>query len=270
MVKPGHLSLQIVNGKKNSYLPPIRLFVLMVVLTLLLSSFLNRLNRSWDDVDHLRKDAPDSIVEAAVDTAALDSLDNEIVIENGEMKFDNSETGRKLNRIFQFTRNNKDTSIVDGLKALELEDTFFNHLIHASFLKINLMNGDEYKSFIMSNLLIILLLFIPILAFLLKALYFYKRQYFFVDHFVFAVNQQTALFVLISLYFILDGLFAADWLLFVIFLVIFPIHLFLALKNFYQQNTIITVVNFTLINTAFVLVGIIFIILVLIVSFILV
>lgn len=93
---------------------------------------------------------------------------------------------------------------------------------------------------------------------------------YYVDHFVFAVHQQTALFVLISIYYLLEPLIGYSWAIFILFVLLFPVHLFLALRNFYKQRFIITLFNFGLINIAFFAVGGIFIFLVAIVSFILV
>jgi len=266
ITKPGKLSLDIVNGKKSSYLPPIRLFVLMVIITLILSSLTGRFSRSWDDISHLRTDEKSmaqTIDES--DTNATNVEENDI---NASISFDDGELGSKLQSIFRFTKMHPDLTVAEGIAEMGLVDSFWNHFLYTNILKFTLMKSSEYSSFLKSNLLIILLLFIPILALLLKTLYFYKADYFYVDHFVFALHLQTALFVLISLSIIIN--FFLEDLGYLILLLCFPIYLFISLKNFYKQKWYFTLINFGIINFTFVVVSGIFIFLVLLVSFIII
>ena len=270
MVRPGKLSLEIVNGKKSSYLPPIRLFVLMVIFTFLLFSIFNRANRGWDYVDHLREEEHSiaSFHEDSVAQRALDSVDTEV--STTSWSIDTSGVGDYFNDIYEYVLAHPEQSAEDGLRALGLNATFWNRFLYTSSLKFTLLSDKDAEAFIASNALIILMLFIPVLALLLKALYFYKRDYYYVDHFVFAVHQQTALFVFIVIYKLISQVIDSDFVWFLIFLVLFPTHLFLALKNFYQQRKRITAINFVILNTAFFVVGGFFLFLVAAVSFILV
>ena len=266
MTKPGKLSLDIVNGKKSSYLPPIRLFVLMVVISLVLNSISNRVSRSWDDISHLRtseKTMSETIEKNDDDSTQVDNSDI-----NTSITFKEGESGTKLKTMYEFAKNNPDVKVADALVKMGIQDNFWNHFEYTNVLKFTLMKPSEYRSFLESNLLIILLLFIPVLALLLKILYFYKSDYFYVDHFVFSLHLQTALFVFISLNTITE-FFVDDIGLVLIFLG-FPVYLFLSLRNFYKQRWYFTLANFMVINITFMIVSSIFLFLVMLVSFVLI
>ncbi len=256
---PGTMSLEVANGKHATYLPPIRLFLLITILMLGLRSATDRFNRSWADVEHLKQTSEPFFV-----------LDSTRVKEVSTTKitFDNSKNGNKLEQMYSYAAANPDKKVEEGLADLQLEATFWNSFFYTSFLKLTIMDGQEFKDYINSNLLLILLLFIPILAFVLKALYFYKKDYFYVDHFIFSIHTQTAFFVFI-IFQTITGWFLGDYTVLLLFFV-FPIYLFYALKNFYKQSNALTAFNFFIVNVSFVIVSVIFLLLVSFVSFILI
>ncbi len=266
---PGRLSLEVVKGRKTTYLPPIRLFLLVTIITLMTSSLLQRCERGWNDIDHLRKQ-DEKVLTTTPDTANLNGIAVADSLPKGQnrLTFSNDKYGNYLSNIYNFIQEHPKLNPDEGLDSLGMEANFWNRFWYTNLLKISLMSKNEYLSFWRSNILIILLLFIPILALVLKLLYFYKKQYYYVDHFVFSLHTQAAFMVFMTLYLILGRLIDNTALL--LPLLIFPIYLLLALKNFYKQRWFYTIVNYLIINVTFFAVSGIFLLLVGIVSFLLI
>ncbi len=260
---PGRLSLEVVNGKRSTYLPPIRLFLLVVFITMAVYSISDRLGRSWSDIDHLNKEE-----QLLFDTSDGDTANETNKTEGAnKLTFDDSETGDKFERIFLFVKINPTTTVDTGLNELQLEKTFLNEFYYSTFRKVALMTEDEFLNYVKSNLLLILLAFVPIVAFLLKALYFYKKQILYIDHFVFAIHVETAFFIFIIIQSLLENFngFPSELLF-----LLFPVYQFIAQKTFYKQGYLATTLNFIVINIAFFVALVIFILLVGILSFILI
>jgi hypothetical protein len=224
-----------------------------------LNSLTVRVNRSWNDVEHLKKNDKPMFVADADSSKGENDL---------QLSFNQSSFGQQLSAMYRHTLKNPDQSVDSAFVELKIEDTFLNTFFYSSFLKLANMTGEQFTAYISSNLLLILLLFIPILAFILKALYFYKTDYYYVDHFIFSLHTQTAFFVFITIQIILSWFFN-DWALLLIFIG-FPIYLFKAMRNFYKQSRFLTFVNFVIVNSSFVIVSIVFLVFVSLVSFILI
>lgn len=266
--RPGKLSLQVVNGRKSIYLPPIRLFVLVTIIMLATNSLLIRCERGWNDASHLRPSKEKPIKIEPKDSAKVDSINAALSRDvNLSFAFDESGAWNFLELMHQHAKQHPEQSTTEVLAALNLPKNFWNKFCYSNMYKLAMMDANQFKDYIQGNLLLILLLFIPVLAMLLKALYFYKGIYY-VDHFVFALHTQTAFFVFITVTLLLFYAFG-NVALNVAFLG-FPIYLLFALKNFYKQRWLYTVLNFIVINISFFVVSMIFIFLVAVVSFLLI
>ena len=256
---PGQLSLDVVAGQRAKFLPPIRLFLLITIIMLALYSLSERIGRSWNDIEHLKKNEETIFVTNADSTNGNTDL---------ELTFSDYEAGNKLDKMYDFVVIHPEVNVADGLKKLELPNTFWNRFFYSSFLKLTIMKATDFKNYIFSNFVLILLLFIPVVALLLKILYFYKKEYYYVDHLIFSLHTQTAFFVFVILE-IICSWFLNEWSYLIVFLG-FPIYLLLAMKRFYKQKKRYTFLNFLILNTAFVVVAIFFILFVSLVSFILI
>lgn len=267
MRHPGTLSLEIVKGRKNTYLPPIRLFLLVLITTLALISLQNRLERGFGDVSYLRQGQEESDRLVRLNRSEIDSLvAQEEEHENLPALID-SVSNVKPARMYQHAADYPDQSLETALAALGYPDSLWNKFLYHSMLKLTLMSITEFFSFIKSNLVIILLLFVPIMGLVLKLLYLYKQEYFYVDHFTFSIHTQTAFFVLIGISTLLVMLFSTRGFYWI--LLFFPFYLFVAMRRFYQQSRLLTTVNYLVVNTVFAFVAVIFMVFVGMVSFLL-
>ncbi|NVK04538.1 MAG: DUF3667 domain-containing protein [Flavobacteriia bacterium] len=289
--RPGKLTLLYNSGKRTSYVLPIRLFILITILLLAASSCQNRLDKDhWYDVE-TPKSLQEQRMEAfavqidslASDTALasreiIDSLVNQGTIEwNEELdKYELKDEPGSLtinsdieivDRYLNFATAHPEMTVDEAFEEMAEPRTFWRLLLYSNCLKISLMEGNELGNYMRRNVLYILLLHIPIIAFLLK-LIFYNRRIHYVDHFVFALHVQTALFAYALITSLLFWLTDADvfWALYSLGMLVYS---FLAIKRYYRGSTWLTIIKFLLLNALLFIVTIIFILLVTSVSVIL-
>lgn len=291
MWRPGKLTLEYVEGKRARYVLPIRLFILITIVFLAAVSCSERLSEEhWYEVDRPEKSEasnpiPD-FVHMQMDTSdvpkeQLDSLirNKWIVWDSTDEKFNiNPESSlydsldlaigiETLDRMYKHALLNPYEPVDSALVNMELPPTFFNHLLYSNCLKVSLMNMNEFSSYIYRNILIILLLFIPIMGLTFKALYFYKGIYY-VDHFIFAIHVQTAMFAYLTLVILIDEL-GVGALSTILFIPGAAVYILLAMRRFYKQSWFLTILKFFVVNALLLFVSIIFILLVTSVSLIL-
>lgn len=233
LFKPGALSVAFVQGKRQQYMLPIRMFIVITILFLSISSIDNRIN--YDS--------------SRVSTSPIsDSTTFGLGIEN-------------FDKITELLRANDTLTLEEGLMKLDLEPTFINKVLYQQVQKFIHSGTDNFIDYLFSKFLIYSLLFIPFLATLLKFFYLNLSKYFYIDHFIFAVHQQTVLMTFMLIYIITQLFFDSGGLLTFLLVVAFPIHLLIALKKFYNEAWWLTVFKFILVNIGFFFISAIFVVL---------
>jgi hypothetical protein len=109
-----------------------------------------------------------------------------------------------------------------------------------------------------------LFVFLPFFTLFLK-LFYIRNKYTYVDHLIFVFHTQTVFFMLLSIYFLLEVFGIKPQI--EIFILLFLVYLFIAMRNFYNQGYFKTFVKFLLLNMAYFIISSIGIIIVLIISF---
>ena len=113
------------------------------------------------------------------------------------------------------------------------------------------------------------LLFIPFIAFLLTFFYLNLPKYYYIDHFIFAVHQQTVLMIMVLLMSIMSVLSDVSGWVYLLLFIAFTVHFLKALKTFYKEAWWLTIFKFTLLNIGFVFISGIFVVLAGMVTFLL-
>ncbi len=114
------------------------------------------------------------------------------------------------------------------LKAIERPGTFINFLI--------------------SKIPVLIFFFLPVFALFIWLMYVRKKHNY-IEHLIFSFHIQSLLFILLLLSFTIDAIFKTDtvW----IFLLIFSVYLYKAMRNFYGQGRFKTFVKYLILNTVF-------------------
>lgn len=232
LFKPGSLSVAFIDGKRQQFMLPIRMFIVITILFLTVNSFSNR-------SDFIEINTTQNSSAASDSTSEIQSVDD----------------------IFERLIARDTLSVDEGLKKLNLKPTFINRLFYQQGQKL-IHNGlGNFLNYFFSKFLIYGLLFIPFLAMLLKLFYLNLPRYYYIDHFIFAVHQQTVLMILALITLLLNTVVDdSDWAV-LILLIAFVIHFLKALKTFYKEVWWLTIFKFILINIGFFVISLIFVVL---------
>lgn len=243
--KPGKLTLEFNEGKRLKYMQPLRLFIVVTIILLTVNSIENSF-----------------IVNNS-------STNNSSPIDSLFSKIDSAEqSNSQIVHLISIIYNSENLSSEQALKKSNLKNNAFNRFLFYEFNKFKELEGEDFRRYIKSKYLIICLLFIPFLALILKLVYIRHNQLFYIDHFTFALHEQTVLFLVYIMGIIIDFVFGITIVAPLSFLIFF-IHLYIALKSVYNQSYLITSIKFILVNTIAVIVSLIFVVLSLFTTFLL-
>ncbi len=193
-------------------------------------------------------------------------MDNEGVNYKVPMKFRNSlednflkniigeSRFKKLNDFMDYDENHENTDAATALFDLGYDNTIWNIFYFKKAQNINQFKDDPefrkgYVDNIISKISVALFFLLPIFT-LVVALLYIRNKNTYTEHLVFVFHTQTVFFILLMLFILVDRFIKSDIGL-VIFSILFPIYLFIALRNFYQQGRFKTFVKFCLLNIAF-------------------
>ena len=158
-------------------------------------------------------------------------------------------------RMLQFQKENPNLTIEQALDSLNMKRTFWNRFKYTRIEKINgfQTNLDEENKRLGKELIsyasISIFIFLPIFTLFLKVIYA-RRSFSYVEHLVFVFHTQTVFFLLSTIFFIL-WLVTQSTNVLAVFLPLFLIYLFIAMKKFYRQGFFKTFLKFMIINFIF-------------------
>ena len=164
----------------------------------------------------------------------------------------------RLDKFVSYVDKNPEAEIDIALDSLGYEKNFSNRFLYTraktvhSFTKSK-ETREQYFNQLLSYGSIALFIFLPIFTLFLK-FYYIRRKFTYIDHLVFVFHVQTVFFMLFAFHFIflIFHLEPKLW----IFIILFLLYLYLAMKKFYQQGYIKTFFKFILLNISFGFIGI--------------
>ncbi|MBL4642565.1 MAG: DUF3667 domain-containing protein [Flavobacteriaceae bacterium] len=291
LIKPGKVSRDYIDGKRQRYANPFRFYLTISVLFFLIVG----ITESYDKFDEFRKGKPaksiptinaqiDSIT-AAIDPASIqfatnlnkalkkiDSTDREQirkaipVLKLDSLK-NNTYASNSIQisfipdfaKFYAFQKKYPKVGIEDALDSINVEHTFFNRFLYSRVKAANEIGKNDnekltqLKKQFISYVSISLFIFLPLFTLFLK-LFYIRRKYTYVEHLVFVFHTQTVFFLL-SIIFYLVYYFKPNDYMIGIFLLLFSIYLYLAMRRFYQQGRFKTFLKFILLNFSFLIVS---------------
>jgi hypothetical protein len=141
-----------------------------------------------------------------------------------------------------------------AMDSLHHKNTSFNRWVYkknATAEKIR-ENPSEFINYVISKVPFFLFFYAPLYALFFWLIYS-RKKYTYMEHLVFIFHIFSFIFLAMLLSIIPDLLL--DWQFFVgsLFLIIGPIYFYKALRNFYQQSRIVTLIKFVFLNAAFII-----------------
>lgn len=163
----------------------------------------------------------------------------------------------RLDKYVEYLKDRPNANIDRALDSLGYEKNFQNRFLFTRAktmysLSKSKETREQYFNQLLSYGSVSLFILLPFFTLFLK-FYYIRRFYTYIEHLIFVFHSQTVFFMLLSIYFILliFGVQPNVWL----FLGLFALYLFLAMKKFYKQGYIKTFFKFILLNISFAIVA---------------
>ena len=262
LVLPGSLTSEYIDGKRQTYLAPFRLYLFVSIVLFLVLPLVIEDKALWSEDSIPHASEADSTINEMADQVvlALDTLD----INTGDAELDTLiEQVKNRSRNFNFTlkdpndpalqisgigqRDSTGTSKIDyavdmieeGYTPDEAVDSLFsgmnkrNRFIVLQALKMQSKRGKGLVSALLDKASYTLFIFLPVFALFLKLLYV-RRKRFYIEHLIFSLHYFSFFFLLIIIY-VLIYKFAIH-LPFWIIIVIALLYLYAAMYKVYRQS----------------------------------
>ncbi len=289
LLKPGTITKNYVEGKRFTYANPFRFFlslsIFYFILIAIISFFMNdgnpgnfnnanfRVNDTGTGFEIVEDNGQ---VQAAVDslqnieefkTVPFDSLANIIQKKRkdsdsiytyiNETSLDTLNNFNKLSRKFTLFRQFREKTDIDnakrGLDSLKYAQTKTNLWIYdrSDLMERILENPGKFASYMASKTPFFLFFFSPIFALFFWLIYS-KKKFNYMEHLVLIFHIFAWVFLVLLIALPFDLLLPTDNAVAgILLLLIGPFYFYKALKNFYKQNRIYTLIKFVFLNFVF-------------------
>lgn len=285
LLRPGKITREYISGKRLTYTNPFRFLLSLSIIYFLIISFnsefesfnkygYNNQKPIFDLNKEFEKIEFDSEEERQLALVQIDSLKmnkffkNEIsdkdstILNNPKKYFKEINTEELTRRFFGkidfFNTIIKHDTIYyfeQGVTKFEIPENRENEMsfnLANSLVDIEKRPGTFVNSLI-SKLPFTTFFFLPFFSFFIWMVYI-RKKYTYTDHLIFSFHNQSLLFILLIVSNLINAVFniSSEGL----FILIFAIYLYKAMRNFYQQGRVKTVIKYFFLNTIFFILGV--------------
>lgn len=267
LVRPGHLTRDYLEGRRVSYMPPFRTYLVLSVIFFLVAFF-----DPHDDLGLLFEPEPEPTPEELAQKATqaeeakreiLDELAAEGIIrpdvatddpakEVNERKEEDAEE-RSTGFNIQIGDGTSDCN-VNGGDLSELPEWFKRRFtperLKTVCERVTADGGKTFVDLLLDNIPVALIVLLPLMALVLKVLYPLSRRYF-VEHLLFFVHYHAFFFLILTLQILFARLAALIHLpeaIAVLTIVAasfyIPVYLYMAMRRVYGQGRILTFIKY--------------------------
>ena len=264
ILKPGKVPKDYIDGKRVGHIPPLRIFIFLSFISFFLWGLSFESNVEWEEESNLVEIITDSL---NANPELLDSLNTEFQQANQDGKLDTLIGGINFSiDTVQAHENELDISQSDFAYIMDKKNTpteivdsiapnfsGFKRKAFVQALRVYQAKKGEIKNYLMGNISMVLLLYQPFFALLLKLFYIRRKEFFYIEHLVFSLYFHAFILLLVILLFTLSFLVDLDFVVLLLMLSAF-IYLILALKRFYMQSVGKTIFKGILISGIYLLI----------------
>lgn len=296
LIKPGKVSKDYVEGKRQRYSNPFRFYLTVSILFFLIVGLTSNYQRFQDlrsgkttngingtsfktnqngilvqnndfNLDSIQEQVYKQIEreERIKDSLNLLTKNNSISEKEKDSIIGGNNNGinigfgdsDKMGKYMLFHKKNPSATPSEALDSLNIEQTFANRFWYSRAGFMNKMLSDKeastnfYKQ-MLSYASVALFVLLPLFTLFLKLIYI-RRKFTYVEHLVFVFHIQTVFFLLFSIFYLISIANSNAEKIIPLFLGIFLIYLFIAIKKFYQQGIFKTFFKFLLANFFYVI-----------------
>ncbi len=285
LLKPGKITKEYISGRRLSYTNPFRFLLSLAIIYFLIISFNNEfdsfnkygynnqkpifdLNKEFDKLEF------DSEKERELALKQIDSLKINKYFKNKISNKDSIILNNPTNYFREINNENiayRFLEKIDFFNTIVKHDTiyYFNQGVtkfeipenRENEMAFNLSNKlldiekrpGSFISSLISKLPFTTFFFLPFFSFFIWMVYI-RKKHTYTDHLIFSFHNQSLLFILLIVSNLLNAVFSFRSEGF--FILIFTIYLYKAMRNFYQQGRVKTVIKYFFLNTIFFILGI--------------
>ena len=266
LIHPGRLTHDYLQGRRARYMPPFRMYLVLSVLFFVIAFF-----DPNEELGLLFEPEPETTAaEEAAETADAAEQAQEVIdelTEQGIITEDELPTELKIDENgFRFTFDEDGTEAesdcnVDASDLEELPGWLARRLTVERLQRVcertRLDDGEGLKDSLVDNIPAALIVLLPLMAFVLKALYQLSKRYY-VEHLLFFVHFHAFFFLMLTLQILfmrLSGLLGIPEAIPILTIVItsfyIAIYLFVSMRRVYGQGRIITFLKYIALVTAY-------------------
>ena len=283
LTKPGKVSKDYISGKRVRFVNPFQLYLNVSIVFFLILGISNRLDSNNNPITGVINTTKNLDSLAKTSSKQLDSvltMVNQEIIKNNpndsikiksikdlknilstvektpivNVNFDSIKNTNKISVFYEYQKNNPKLPYSQALDSLGYEKTFWNTFYYQQIINVS-SNYEQFKKDggkrflkkLFSYISISLFVFLPIFTLFLMLLYI-RKKYTYIEHLVFVFHTQTVFFLLLIIFYLIDFVVELEYMG-PIFTLLFLLYLYKALRNFYNQGRIKTIIKYVLMNS---------------------
>lgn len=293
LLRPGKITRDYINGKRVSYTNPFRFLLSLSIIYFFMISFntdfstldefatkdkkvfFNELSKTSNNINIEERQELNTVIDSAANTTLINKTfkqqknHDSLFLSSPKKYFSSQKDSSYLNRLFHKfkffnTSISKDTiyNLNEASKKYQIKKSRENQLAYNSASGINKLKHQpgSFISDLISKLPFTTFFFLPVFAFFIWMIYI-RKKYTYTDHIIFSFHNQSLFFILLIISYLINSIFKTNSE--GIFLIIFLIYLYKAMRNFYKQGRFITIIKYLFLNTIFVILATITVLIVL-------
>ena len=264
LLRPGKITKDYIDGKRVSYTNPFRFLLSLAIVYFLILNYTGNYTE-WDNSGSDKKDNNSKFVNfSSVDLQAENKEQKDpIRLSDPRLYFSTLQDLNFGNRFYKKSELfssliYKDTiyTFEGAVQKYKIENTYENKIAFNAvngYKKIRRRPGS-FISAIISKLPFAIFFFLPVFTLFIWLAYI-RKKYNYTDHLIFSFHNTSLLFILLIISYLIDSIFGvnSNW----IFVLIFSMYLFFAIRKFYQQGVFKTIVKYLFLNGIFFILAII-------------
>ncbi len=177
-----------------------------------------------------------------------------------ELQNTNSSLTNRMEFFFTYLKKDSIKTFQEAQEIFGAQETWKNKMAYngsKSALKAIAQPGT-YLNNTIAKLPLVIFFFLPIFTVFISLAYI-RKKYTYTDHLIFSFHNQSLLFILLILSWIIDTIFntATAWIAFTLF----SIYLFQAMRKFYGQGIFKTIIKYLFLNSVFLFLALICVVL---------
>ncbi|WP_424494915.1 DUF3667 domain-containing protein [Salinimicrobium sp. GXAS 041] len=265
LFNPGKISKDYIEGKRQRYANPYRFYLSASIVFFIIWGLTHDYDNfsdtnSTEEIQEISTEV-DSIIANASNTqndSGISNLFNSRSFEESyisQKELDTMSAFRRTRKKLDiFLKHYNDTKIASSVKALEklnYPPTSFNKWLYKKAVDLHLLSSNSglFLNYFLNKLPFIIFFYLPVFALFIWLVYA-RRPFTYMEHLIFTFHNQTLWFVLFSIAILTDYSFETSWAE-TVGTLLFLFYLYKAMRKFYKQGRVKTILKFIIINGIF-------------------